>query len=141
MTRSNLGTLALAAALAVAAGCGPGTVPVTGQVVYEDGQAAADLAGGSVVFDNGKVSSTGLIGSDGRFALSFTGQGDGALPGEYKVSVSPPDPAVEEGKPRPPRPIPAEYSDPERTPLTASVGAKTNDLTITVPRRKGTKRN
>jgi hypothetical protein len=72
--------------------------PVTGQVLSEDGQPAADLAGGLVVFSSPelKASATGEIGADGAFRLTTKRPGDGAKPGRYDVTVTAPSPGNSE---------------------------------------------
>ncbi|MGE3804331.1 MAG: carboxypeptidase regulatory-like domain-containing protein [Gemmataceae bacterium] len=74
------------------AGCGSGTAAVTGTVVHEDGSPARELAGGVVCFDDGKHSAVGTIDAEGRFTLGTFGLHDGALPGNYRVAISQPDP-------------------------------------------------
>src|SRR5260370_23831932 len=71
-------------------GCSSGLYPVKGKVVFKDG---TPLKGGIVVFeslDHDRVMARGDIGSDGTFSLSTNKPGDGALPGKYRVLVSPP---------------------------------------------------
>jgi hypothetical protein len=89
------GTLA-AALLLAGAGCGGKTkpVPVEG-VVLLDGK---PLKGALVTFvpedGRGRVAA-GLSDDDGKFELTTSTSGDGALPGNYKVTVTvapPPDP-------------------------------------------------
>jgi hypothetical protein len=127
----------VAAGLAV--GCG-GTrpYPVSGQVVYDDGQVASDLAGSDVVFtsDELKVSSSGEIDGNGRYALTMKRKGDGALPGKYKVVIVPPDPGGGDDPNRKVRtlPFPKKYTSPTKTDLSATVEAKANDITLTVDR-------
>jgi hypothetical protein len=88
---------ALGLAVLLLAGCSSDPTrpyPVHGKVVLENGQPAADLAGGLVTFSSSEMqtSSTGEIGPDGTFELSTRKKGDGALPGTYEVSVSPSEP-------------------------------------------------
>lgn len=127
---------ALAAGLVGLSGCGggPSPVPVSGKFVYDDGQPATELVGSGVIFDDGKASATGEIQADATFTLSFGGKDDGAIPGTYKVTISQFEPG--QGEKRPPRAIPPEYNDPDKTPLGATVAAGSNDLTLTVPRFK-----
>jgi len=79
--------VALAAALA-GPGCGGGKVPVTGNVLL-DGK---PLEGATVTFhpaEQGKGQmATGTTDKDGVFRLSTTKPDDGAVPGEYKVTVT-----------------------------------------------------
>jgi hypothetical protein len=85
--------LLVGSALAVfALGCGgvtSKTVPVEGIVTYE----GVPVDGATVVFHSKSTASdahdaTGRTGSDGIFHLTTFNQGDGALPGEYDVSIS-----------------------------------------------------
>lgn len=78
--------LVAAAGLTAAAGCdsGPKVVPVSGTVLI-DGQ---PLAHGSIqVSVEGHRAAAGKIGSDGRFTLTTTDDGDGVLVGTHKVIV------------------------------------------------------
>lgn len=73
-------------------GCGgSNTEPVTGQVVWEDGSPAGELADYTVEAElpDGKTVARGSIGPDGRFTLSTFRPEDGAEPGEYKVLIAP----------------------------------------------------
>lgn len=86
--------IVIAAAL-VAAGCGGGPntpYPVRG-TVFLDGEPATDLAGGTVVFTSIELKKTahGEIKPDGTYALGGVGANDGAIPGKYDVTVSPPE--------------------------------------------------
>src|SRR6516165_3629174 len=116
--------LALAAA-ALAAGCsaGSGPYPVSGKLVYDDGQPASDLAGGDVVFisDELKISSTGEIDSKGRFQLTMSHSGDGTLPGRYKVVILPPPPPENPKQKAPKVALLSKYTEASKTDLTATV--------------------
>jgi hypothetical protein len=75
------------------AGCGHGTAPVQGKVVFADNQAAAtELDGYVITMESAerKISATGIIESDGTFLVSTFEQGDGAMPGAYRVAITPP---------------------------------------------------
>jgi hypothetical protein len=89
-----MGRCGLAVLLAVLAGCSSATglYPVAGKVLGEDGQPAAGLTGGLVVFSSGELraSATGEIGADGSFRLTTERRHDGAKPGRYEVTVTPP---------------------------------------------------
>ncbi len=89
---------ALAAGMLVpAAGCGgpalPRTYPVSGTVVYKNGQ---PMKGGSVQFETTAdplLRVVGDIGDDGTFrlrTLKDNARADGAPEGEYRVFVQPP---------------------------------------------------
>jgi hypothetical protein len=147
MRRRILCFSALALALVWSAtGCGGARpVPVSGTVTL-DGQ-PVDAA--TVVFipKEGKGrQASGLTGTDGKFRLTTSTTGDGALPGEYvvlvtraadttvvaqQVDVSNPQEAMKQmmktqpkGKKAPPPPkslIPKEYGDQNKSPLKATV--------------------
>jgi hypothetical protein len=82
-----LGSL-LSAAVLAGAGCGGGVKPVKVQgVVTLDGNA---LSGATVTFaplQQGGRPAGAVTGADGKFWLTTFHTGDGALPGEYKVTV------------------------------------------------------
>jgi len=122
-------SILLATAL-LAAGCaksGDTLVPVSGHVTV-DGKPAA---GAAVVFHpaDGNPNGThpvGQVDADGNFQLTTIRSGDGAAPGEYRVTltwyVSPPGKRVVEGEESPVRNlIPDKYARADWTPLTATV--------------------
>jgi hypothetical protein len=82
--------------LLAAAGCGgKGLHQVSGQVAYKDESDVSVLAGGLVLFepadpDMPKVSARGLVQKDGTFTMGTHAEGDGVLPGKYRVMVTPP---------------------------------------------------
>jgi hypothetical protein len=125
-----------AAALA-AVGCGSSrTVPVRGQVVWDDGTPAGDLVGYTVeaTVPGSAVSARGDIVADGRFSLSTFVEGDGAEPGAHQVSVAP----IPRGETDPPpkTKLPARYADARKSGLTLTVErGKSNDVTLTVSRK------
>jgi hypothetical protein len=84
-----LTALAIAGLALAGAGCGKGKskpIPTEGTVTL-DGKPLADA---QVVFHplegKGQVASA-ITGSDGSFRLTTTNTGDGAVPGDYKVTV------------------------------------------------------
>ena len=89
MTRLLLGCAVLALVIALP-GCGSGRASVTGKVTYEDG---APVEAGSVIgestVDGKLVAVQGTIHKDGSFSWGGDREGDGALPGTYKVIVVP----------------------------------------------------
>src|SRR5262245_34917105 len=123
-----------ALALAAVGGCGgDGIHPVDGQVVWEDGAPATELAGSHVVFDlpAKQTSARGIVAADAKFRLK-TKDADGALAGEYKVLVI-------EANRQPlggadatelaPGKMDSRYSDPSTTDLVASVKPGSNQIT------------
>jgi hypothetical protein len=111
------------------------TVPVTGVLTFK-GQ-PADQA--EVMFNpkTGRIA-TGVTDANGRFTLSTAKPNDGALPGEYIVTLCeyyPPDKPPKmppPGQPLPSR-FPPKYGDPAKSPLTVTVerGGK-NDFSFEV---------
>jgi dipeptidyl aminopeptidase/acylaminoacyl peptidase len=97
----------------------PERFPVSGTITVE-GQ---PLAGGTIVFhptDPQGRRATGVI-RDGRYAMTTLNPDDGALPGDYKVSIeSPGDDAVVK--------VPAPYTKPEATPLRCRISASRNTV-------------
>lgn len=149
------GVLPLAAVLCIAQGCGDAKpVPVRG-VVTVDGK---PLAGAGIVFHPrhpvGRMSHA-ATGADGRYELTTFVANDGAMPGEYKVTIAWEDPPPEwtqyrdsapkkeelkqkwlaEGgdKKKPiPSPVPAIYADSATTPLAQNVPAD-GDVNFDLP--------
>lgn len=146
MTRSKV--LAAAVLAAFVAGCGGSddvvrekTVPVTGTVTYK-GAPVADASVGFV--PNSPPGPTpvgrgafGRTDAKGEFTLMTFVADDGAVPGDYKVTVTkidaPPSTGAEEGTDdyvdpeqggKPPETkhlLPAKYADPRQTDLVATV--------------------
>lgn len=76
--------------LLVASGCKEPTYPVSGKVVFKDGQPAA--VGVAVVFESTKEPYTramGVIQPDGSFRLSTDRPDNGAMRGPHRVSILP----------------------------------------------------
>ena len=116
--------------LVLVLGCGsPGTVPtaeVTGTVTY-NGAPVADASVGFIPASGRPAS--GITDASGKFTLSSFGEGDGAVPGQHKVAITPnasqPQPmpgtpeyeAAADAKP----PFPERYGDPSTSGFTAQV--------------------
>ena len=118
----------------IAAGCGksgPTLYPVTGKVTGADGK---PLEHATVVFhpvgaaDPDAIKPRGKVGPDGTFTLTTHTAGDGAPPGEYKVTV---ERWLSSGKgDEPPvNRLPEKYSKPDQSGLTATVGSGPTELT------------
>jgi hypothetical protein len=107
-------------------GCGQSAshVPVTGTVKFSDGSVPkGDIA--TITFQpagggggRGTKGADGTIGEDGSFSLSTLRPGDGALPGDYQVTVR-----VMEGYPNGKLVVDKKYTDPASTPFSAKVEA------------------
>lgn len=120
----------------VLAGCGQSRshVPVTGTVKYGDGTVPqGDIS--SVTFQPssplpGAKGAAGNIGPDGAFELRTVKPGDGALPGDYKVTIH-----VTQGYPNGKSMVAKKFTSHADTPLTASVTAgDDNHFDFTVER-------
>src|SRR5262249_51453037 len=144
----NAAALALAAsALAGLAGCRGrgGPYPVRGTVVWEDGQPATELRGYTVTFESEALhkSATGDIGADATFQLTTVQSGAGAVPGRYKVTLTPPPPPEAGERGQKPRRL-TQVLDPryqrlEQTDLTATVEAESNEIQLKVKRARSAK--
>ncbi|HBJ38524.1 MAG TPA: hypothetical protein DDZ51_27970 [Planctomycetaceae bacterium] len=92
MIRKSFSIAALAGMLALSVGCGgdggPVPVPVTGQVLYQ-GKPVEDAR---ITFhgrtDAGGRSASGKTDGQGNFSLTTFKSGDGAVPGDYTISIS-----------------------------------------------------
>jgi hypothetical protein len=130
--------------LVILAGCSGGqrtAVPVSGSVTY-NGQ---PVAGATVIFlgKANEPAATGITATDGTFRLSTYGEADGAVPGQYSVTVvkmeggpaddpnAPFDPvadmeaAAKNTAPAPPAHhlLPEKYATAKESPLGFTVGA------------------
>jgi hypothetical protein len=133
--RRMVGAMALAAI--VLAGCTQSDmIGVTGTVTLK-GQPAGQA---EVTFNpkSGGRMATGVTDASGKFTLSTAKPNDGAMPGEYAVTLGeyyPPGkaPALPRGGGLLPSRFPPKYGDPGQSPLTATVerGAK-NDFEFDV---------
>jgi hypothetical protein len=111
------------------------TVPVTG-VVMLNGQPAAQA---EVLFNpkTGRMAS-GVTDDQGHFSLSTAKPNDGAMPGEYIVTLFeyyPPDKPPKMPPPGQglPSRFPAKYADPGQSPLTVTVALdKKNEFSFEV---------
>jgi hypothetical protein len=129
--RSRCGAAAFLMFLAV--GCGPKAVPTEGIVTF-DGK---PVAGATVMFVPVQgPPATAITDEKGEFQLTSGAHGAGALPGEYKVTITleaktkiDPDAPPVEGMPvriviSPSVDIPPDYSNPQKTPLSARIPAQ-----------------
>lgn len=112
-------------------GCGskgPVLYPVTGKVVGHDGK---PLERATVVFHpvGGAADAPkprGTVGADGSFVLTTTTTGDGAPPGEYRVTVE--LWASGKGDDPPTNRLPTKYASQEKSGFTAKVGDGPTEL-------------
>ena len=117
------------------------TYPVRGVVVYEDGQPAKELAGGSVTFnpaEEGRAISSGSIEEDGTFVLNSKREGDGAVAGKHQAVIEPPGLETQGADARRPQPLRA-IIDPTTAVQQVTVEPKSNAITLKVKRAGRTK--
>jgi len=119
-----------------ATGCAKKTHPVEGQVVFEDGTPARELAGYGIAFHAKDVAANanGTIQPDGSFTVGTFADGDGAPLGKHRVAITPPPPKIDE--PRKPPLIAKKYSSADTSELTVDVTAQANKVTLKVERAK-----
>ena len=143
----QLGSLALLVSLLGCSGSkGPATAKVSGVVKYN----GAPVEGATIVFSPvaGGRPGTAVSDSQGHYDLSTYGDKDGAVPGEYKVTVEKsktegeaPNLTYEQindmqmrGEPIPgpvtKNLLPEKYISPATTELTATVKSGTNDVPL-----------
>jgi hypothetical protein len=138
--RRLLPGVALMAAF-VAAGCGGSNAPYPVQgTVYLDDQPAKELAGWSVTFNSAELhrSASGAIDAEGTYRLGSLKKDDGAIPGKYQVTLSPPE-TSESGERGGRRPAAKKVPFEAPPNLEVIVERRTNDIPIKL-RRKGTPR-
>ena len=117
-------------------GCGSKTAIVNGVLVFSDkpDEPAKELEGYTITFESvdGKASSVGTVGSDGKFTMSTFKDGDGALRGKMKVAVTPPiqmsDASIGPSK------IDKRHHTFETSGLEADIVPGTNNITLKVDR-------
>ncbi|MDY0170618.1 MAG: hypothetical protein RBS80_29020 [Thermoguttaceae bacterium] len=125
-------------------GCGGShpVYPVHGQIVYEDGSPATELAGGTVTFESVDhqataaqtgVASWGVVQSDGTFTLGTFKPADGAVPGKHRVAISPAPDMIEGVMTEPP--ISLKYATVENSGLEAEVTRGRNNIVLTIERK------
>ncbi len=126
---SRIHQLVLVVCAITAIGCGgendaPETVSVTGIVTYQ-GNPMPNLSVGFIP-DKGMLAS-GITDAEGRFDLTTSDPGDGAIVGAYKVSINfvpeqtPEMPGFPGSENAPKSPIPTKYADVSTSGLTATV--------------------
>ncbi|UUO05700.1 hypothetical protein M4951_20275 [Blastopirellula sp. J2-11] len=123
------------AILSISVGCGNGTYPVHGSIVYPDGTPAKELSGGAVELDSLEqdVSARGSIDDQGKFVISTFEAEDGALPGKHRVLIVPRQATGDE---RVSKVIESKFQRYETSGLELEVTAGTNTPTFTVERAK-----
>jgi hypothetical protein len=118
----------------------PRTYPVTGVVTYQGNP----VEGATVTFIGEKYSATGRTDSQGRYKLTTFQAGDGAVPGDYQVTImkmaapnykddesqepSGDETGEEPNVQRPTPQIPVQYANPQTSHLRAKVLPESNQL-------------
>ena len=126
--------------IVAAIGCGgvgdaPKTVAVTGIVTYQ-GKPMPNLSVGFIP-ETGMLAS-GITDAEGRFDMTTSAPGDGAIPGLHKVAINfvpeqvPEMPGFPGTENAPESPIPTKYADVSTSGLTATVDqdSSKNDFTF-----------
>lgn len=111
-------------------GCGDGLglVPVTGTVTFD----GAPLAGATVVFrpGHGRLSA-GTTDAEGRYALRYTDDKAGALPGEHTVQIiTVTDDSDDNAASRARERLPARYNMQSELRATVSADSPTHDFEL-----------
>ena len=133
----------LALGLAIVASLGPigcgASGPSMGRVYGKVTHQNKPVPKGTITFiptDPTGRNATGQIGADGSYSLQTENPGDGALVGDYKVSISARDEPPLDYIPKKPVPpkllVPAKYENPATSGLTAKVveGSNTKDFDV-----------
>ncbi len=88
-----------------------------------------------------RISSVGDIQPDGSYRLTTHKKHDGAIPGQYAVTVIEPEPEIRErARIRPPPIISPQYENSKASGLSASVEPKDNELNFQVRKHKAGRR-
>ena len=133
-------SVVLAALLAATlTGCGNGTVPVNGTLVFSDNEQPVTGLDQWVVtmeLTEKKLSANGILQSDGAFRVGMFEEGDGAVPGTYRVVITPPIASLTSDGP-----IPKPIIDPatrrlQTTPLEITVKPGMGDVLLKVDRAR-----
>ena len=125
------------------AGCGGDndkTYPVTGVVVWADGQPASELRGANIELQlidatARKVSPHGEVQADGTFTLGSYRQDDGAAEGDYRALVMPQKSQDAEG-PHTVYIMDPQFENYDTSELKVTIEPKANEITLRVQKPK-----
>jgi hypothetical protein len=135
MRMSRLVPVVATVSFLAAAGCGGSVIhPVSGQVVYPGGTPARELKGSRVIFeatapDGKSYSAEGEIDDEGRYELTTTRPGDGAVVGINRVLI---ERRMIDPEHAAPRVILEKYETFETSGIEFEVKPGRNEFTITV---------
>ena len=132
------------------AGCSfgePTRYAVTGTVTMDGAPAPFVVVSFRSPEANSRGGGSGPTDATGKFTIGETGKASGLPAGEYKVTFSQtlvngkPTLAGSGGKPgekvkTEKEAVPDDYRDPEKTPITATIGSGTNDFTFDIKVKK-----
>ena len=134
MQRTYWAGLAGLVLLAGLTGCGRRLHPVQGQLVWQDGQPATELAGSMVYFESTehRTISRSTVQADGRFQLTTErpeARGtDGVPPGKHRVYVIDPAPPLVDQRFRNPATSGLEVTVPPNGPVVLQIARSPNPL-------------
>src|SRR5262245_29148712 len=131
----RLGSLSILVTSIALAGCSSKTAPVDGRVKFKDGSDVSVLAGYEVAFQpaDANTSAVGQIAPDGTFKLSTYGTDDGAIPGQHRVTITPPQSPDPDKPPQKPH-VPAKYADFDSSGLTHEIKPGRNQVQLELER-------
>ena len=130
-------------------GCGsePPRYAATGKVTIDGKPASLVIVSFRLADSNGKGGGSGTTDKDGKFVIGENGKNTGLPSGEYKVTFSQtlvkgkPTLAGSGGKkeervPTEKEAVPDDYRDPQKTPISATIGSGSNDFTFDIKVKK-----
>ncbi|MDR1484320.1 MAG: hypothetical protein LBT09_05810 [Planctomycetaceae bacterium] len=116
-------------------GCG-NNVQQSGRVIFEDG---SPVPCGTICFLGDNYQASGEIQPNGQFTIGSTRANNGLLPGNYKVIIAGSQKVIgvgDEGQPLFEELVDGNFTDPEKTPLTAAVQGNSSSLEFKVAKFK-----
>jgi len=123
----RLGSWIIAASSLSALACGssgPGMTQVSGRLTFQSKPVPKGLVSFVPATPEGRIA-TGQVDADGNYRLQTENPGDGALSGDYNVTISARDDVILDYIPKKPVPpkylVPAKYENPKTSGLKATV--------------------
>ncbi|MDR1477958.1 MAG: hypothetical protein LBJ00_03360 [Planctomycetaceae bacterium] len=121
--------------ISIVVGCS-GNVRQSGQVIFDDG---SPVPCGTICFLGDKYQASGDIQTDGTFIIGSTKQGNGLLPGKYKVIIAGSQKVIgtgNEGQPLFEELVDGKFTNPKETPLSAVVKGNNSAIRFKVEKFK-----